>query len=48
MSSSRNWLLTLNNPEVPADEYLEKIHKDLKAIYTLGQLEKGIEGTIHI
>jgi len=25
--TSRNWLMTLNNPEITAEEYLEKIHK---------------------
>jgi len=46
----RNWLITLNNPghDHTAQEYLERIHKDLKARYTCGQLEKGTEGTVHI
>ncbi len=46
--TSRNWLLTLNNPEDLAQDYLERIHGSLKAVYTVGQLEKGEEGTPHI
>jgi len=46
---SRNWLLTLNNPEELTQVYLEQIHHKLKAVYTYGQLEKGeVEGTPHI
>jgi len=48
MAQSRNYLLTLNNPTEPAQEYLDKIHQTLKAVYTVGQLEKGANGTIHI
>jgi len=46
----RNWLLTLNNPgeETLTQEYLERIHVQLKARFTGGQLEKGTEGTVHI
>ncbi len=39
--SYRTWLLTLNNPEIDTQEYLEKIHNTLKAVYTVGQLEAG-------
>jgi len=46
--ASRNWLGTLNNPEHDCKEWLEKLHKAGKAIYTCGQLEKGAEGTPHI
>jgi len=48
--TSRNWLLTLNNPteELTTAEYLERIHNKLKARYTGGQLEQGEEGTPHI
>lgn len=45
---SNNWLMTLNNPEHFCQDYLEKIHTDLKAVYTVGQLERGAEGTNHI
>lgn len=42
--------MTLNNPgpEYTAQEYLERIHVQLKARFTGGQLEKGEEGTPHI
>lgn len=41
--------MTLNNPgDVATQEYLEKIHTELKATYTVGQLESGEEGTPHI
>jgi len=48
MSTARNYLMTLNNPEAPTEEYLAKIHKHCKAVYTVGQLEAGTEGTPHI
>jgi len=42
--------LTLNNPtdDDNTAEYLERIHLAMKAKYTVGQLEKGAEGTPHI
>lgn len=43
-----NFLMTLNNPDVFTKDYLEKFHKETKARYTCGQLEKGKEGTPHI
>ncbi len=46
--TSRNWLLTHNNPAMDCSEYLERIHGHLKAVYTVGQLEVGEEGTPHI
>lgn len=45
---SRNYLLTRNNPDVATEEYLERIHRITGAVYTVGQLEKGKEGTPHI
>lgn len=45
---NRNYLLTLNNPTDFAQDYLQKIHETLKAQYTVGQLEKGEQGTPHI
>ena len=51
---SRNWFASLNNPGVPAQEFLERIYKDAPAVYVTGQLERGDgtdgnpEGTIHI
>lgn len=46
--TSKNWLMTLNNPTEFGSEYLEGLHKDTKATYTCGQLEKGAEGTLHL
>ena len=46
----RNWLCTLNNP-VASDMglYLKELHERTGAIYTVGQLEKGLkEGTPHL
>lgn len=40
---ARNWLCTLNNPDIS----LEKIHELTGAIYSVGQLEKGENGTLH-
>jgi len=40
---SRNWLLTLNNPDVT----LESLHVRAGAVYTCGQLEQGVQGTRH-
>lgn len=48
MTSSRNWLMTLNHPKVEAKDYLEKIFRLSKAKYCCGQLEKGKEGTPHL
>lgn len=45
---SRNFLMTLNNPETMTEDYLKAIHDKLKAVYTCGQLEKGEQGTPHI
>lgn len=44
----RNWIGTLNNPEVDAREYLEKWSQLKSVKYVCGQLEKGAEGTRHI
>ena len=41
--NSRNWICTLNNPTCT----LEDIHTRSKAVYTVGQLEKGENGTLH-
>lgn len=39
---ARQWLCTLNNPEVAlAQDYLEKWHTVAKADYVCGQLEQG-------
>lgn len=45
---SRNWLGTLNNPDVEGQEFLEKWFTEGKAKYVVGQLERGTEGTLHI
>jgi len=44
---------TLNNPDTHyedfmAQEWLEALHKRSGAVYTVGQLEKGEEGTTHV
>ena len=48
--TARNWLCTLNNP-VASDMglYLKELHELTGAVYTAGQLEKGLkEGTPHL
>jgi len=40
--------MTLNNPDVFAEDYLKAIHEKSGAVYTVGQLEKGENGTPHI
>lgn len=40
--------MTLNNPDTFAEDYLRSIHERGQAVYTVGQLEKGEEGTPHI
>ena len=48
--TARNWLCTLNNP-VASDMglYLKELHELTGAVYTVGQLEKGLkEGTLHL
>ena len=44
-SPARNWLCTLNNP---GDCSLAKIHELTGAVFTVGQLEKGENGTLHL
>lgn len=44
---------TLNNPHEHYGDFfladwLERVHKNSKAVYTVGQLEKGEEGTVHV
>lgn len=43
-----NWLGTLNNPEVSCQDFLESLFNKMNAVYVVGQLEKGAEGTPHI
>jgi len=40
--------MTLNNPDSLTEDYLKAIHEKGGAVYTVGQLEKGAEGTPHI
>lgn len=44
-SPARSWLCTLNNP---GDCSLAKIHELTGAVFTVGQLEKGENGTLHL
>lgn len=44
----RYWIGTLNNPKDAPEETLERLHNLSKAVYTVGQLEKGTEGTVHL
>lgn len=46
--NSRNFLITKNNPVIPAEDYLKDLYEKTKATYVVGQLEKGKEGTLHI
>lgn len=46
--TARTFICTWNNPEEEPDVLLERIHNTLKAVYTVGQLEKGENGTPHI
>lgn len=48
MSKGRNWIATLNNPDVTPPEYLEAYMTTHRATYVVGQLEKGEEGTAHL
>lgn len=46
--TARNWLGTLNNPDMVPHEFLENMFIKTKAAYVCGQLEKGKDGTAHI
>lgn len=50
MSQGRLWLCTLNNPEEgkDPDAVLNSIHVTSGADYTVGQLERGEQGTVHL
>lgn len=48
MSRANNWLMTLNNPEEDPQEYLKRFFNKTEAVYVVGQLEQGAEGTLHI
>ena len=41
---ARTWLCTLNNPSIT----LEEVHRITEAVYTVGQLEQGANGTPHL
>lgn len=40
--------MTLNNPEEDPQEYLKRFFNKTEAVYVVGQLEQGAEGTLHI
>lgn len=47
--SSRNWIITKNNPDTTlCEDYLRKWKEYAKCAYVTGQLEKGKEGTVHL
>jgi hypothetical protein len=48
MTTSRNWLGTLNNPTESAEFILKTFFDLTEAKYVCGQLEKGENGTPHI
>jgi len=49
MSKSRQWLGTLNNPDTSmAESYVSLWFSKGGARYVNGQLEKGLEGTVHV
>jgi len=45
---ANNWIGTLNNPDTTAEEHLNNIFSSGKVIFTVGQLEVGVDGTEHI
>lgn len=47
MSKARNWIITLNNPELDVEDYALAL-KLSGATWFVGQLEKGDKGTIHL
>lgn len=47
--SGRNWLCTLNNPDITlAEDYLKKWKDSPKCNFVTGQVEKGEQGTVHL
>lgn len=39
---------TLNNPGIPAEEFLRTVSEHAGVQFTCGQLESGLEGTEHV
>lgn len=48
MGKCRTYIGTYNNPTEDPAEWIEALHNKSEAQYTVGQLEKGAEGTVHI
>jgi len=46
MSKGKNWFMTMNNPTVTLEEFLDKLRGN-NATYARAQHERGAEGTSH-
>lgn len=47
-AKGRNWMGTLNNPDIPAENHLRAVSQAKGVVYVVGQLESGSEGTEHV
>ncbi|AYP28733.1 MAG: putative viral replication protein [Circoviridae sp.] len=47
MKPSRGWVITINNPVIPLDMYLQQWHADGNIVFGCGQTEVGENGTRH-
>jgi hypothetical protein len=47
LMSGRVWFGTYNNCE-DGEAFLAKLHEEHKALYVIGQMEKGESGTPHL
>lgn len=47
-AKGRNWMGTLNNPDIPAENHLRGVSQAKGVVYVVGQLESGAEGTEHV
>lgn len=47
-SKSRNYSITMNNPKVSLEEFMDLLKRGFDIVYARVQLEKGEKGTPHI